>query len=265
MRDGVPGLSNRIGGAEIKIGTSGWHYKHWVGAFYPPKWPARRMFEYYLGYFDTVELNNTFYRLPDESALRDWRDSSPEDFRFAIKASRFITHMKKLKDPEMSIARFFDRIDILGEKAGPVLFQLPPGWPVNIERLEAFLQALPRHYRYAFEFRNETWNTGATYECLRKYDAGWCIFDLAGYQSPILATSAMVYVRLHGPGGKYQGDYAGNVLDDWARRIIAWSDESRDVWVYFDNDDSGYAPKNALELKARVNALAHTAHFSNTK
>ena len=218
------------------------------------------MLEHYLKYFDTVELNNTFYRLPGEPALRAWREQTPANFRFAVKGSRFITHMKKLKDPEASIERFFQRIDILGGKAGPVLFQLPPGWPVDTERLERFLAVLPRHYRYAFEFRNETWNSEETLAILRRYQAAYCIFDLAGYQTPLITTADLVYVRLHGPGGKYQGDYPTSTLSEWAKRLAEWSKDRREVWVYFDNDDSGYAPKNALELKAKV-----AGYFSNTK
>jgi uncharacterized protein YecE (DUF72 family) len=218
------------------------------------------MFDYYLRYFDTVELNNTFYRLPDKSTMRAWRDAAPPDFRFALKGSRFISHMKKLKDPEASIARFFDRIDILGEKTGPILFQLPPAWPVDVERLAAFLAALPPHYRYAFEFRNPTWTNEETLSALRRRNAAYCIFELAGYQTPLIVTADFVYLRLHGPGGKYQGDYSSRVLDRWAGRIEAWSREGKDVWAYFDNDDSGYAPKNALELKAKL-----ADYFSNTK
>jgi uncharacterized protein YecE (DUF72 family) len=245
---------------EIRIGASGWHYRHWRGPFYPPETPPRKMFDYYLRYFDTVELNNTFYRLPDKSTMRAWRDAAPPDFRFALKGSRFITHMKKLKDPEASIARFFDRIDILGEKTGPILFQLPPAWPVDIEQLDAFLAALPPHYRYAFEFRNPTWTDEEALSALRRRNAAYCIFELAGYQTPLIVTADFVYLRLHGPGGKYQGDYSSRVLDRWAGRIAAWSREGKDVWAYFDNDDSGYAPKNALELKAKV-----ADYFSNTK
>ncbi len=245
---------------EIRIGASGWHYRHWMGKFYPAGTPASAMLAYYVSQFDTVELNNSFYRLPSEAALRQWRDATPSGFRFAVKASRFITHMKKLKDPETSVAKFFDRIDILGEKAGPVLFQLPPQWPVDAERLRNFLEYLPRHYEYAFEFRNQSWNSEPVYEILRAFGAGYCIFDLAGYQSPMAVTSKLAYVRLHGPGGRYQGDYPEATLAEWARRIVNWHEEGRDAWVYFDNDDSGYAPKNALELKALA-----ASYFSNTK
>ena len=245
---------------QIRIGASGWHYKHWIGRFYPAKLPASRMLEYYIEHFDTVELNNTFYRLPPESALLSWRDSTPDDFRFAIKGSRFLTHMKKLKDPEQGIARFFERIDILGRKAGPVLFQLPPGWPLNVDRLERFLAALPRRRTYAFELRNDSWNCEEVLAVLRAHNAAYCIFDLAGYQSPLFVTCRTVYVRLHGPGGKYQGDYPAAALAAWAGRIVKWFEEDRDVWVYFDNDDSGYAPKNALDLKARV-----SGYLSKTK
>jgi uncharacterized protein YecE (DUF72 family) len=245
---------------EIRIGASGWHYRHWRGPFYPPETPPRKMFDYYLRFFDTVELNNTFYRLPDKSTMLGWRDAAPPGFRFAVKASRFITHMKKLKDPEPAIARFFDRIDTLGEKTGPILFQLPGAWPVDAARLEAFLAVLPPHYRYAFEFRNPTWTNDETLSALRRRNAAYCIFELAGYQTPLIATADFVYLRLHGPGGKYQGDYSSRVLERWACRIEAWSREGKDVWVYFDNDDSGFAPKNALELKAKV-----ADYFSKTK
>ena len=140
---------------DLRIGTSGWHYKHWRGPFYPEKFSASRMLEYYVEHFDTVEINNSFYRLPPEKALDSWRDETPPGFCFAVKGSRFLTHMKKLKDPEQGIQRFFERADLLGPKLGPVLFQLPPHWPSDAERLAAFIRALPHrqshraHRRYA--------------------------------------------------------------------------------------------------------------------
>ncbi len=208
------------------------------------------MLAYYDARFDTVELNNTFYRLPTGSALENWRDSTPPQFLFAAKGSRFLTHMKKLNDPEAGIARYFDAVDVLREKLGPILFQLPPHWQVDRERFAHFLHALPSYHRYAFEFRNPTWDVPEIYDLLAGHRAGYCIFDLAGFQSPIQVTADLVYVRLHGPGGKYQGSYSDEALAAWAARIRDWHSEERSVFIYFDNDDSGYAAYNALTLKA---------------
>jgi uncharacterized protein YecE (DUF72 family) len=212
------------------------------------------MFAFYCEHFDTVELNNTFYSLPKPAGLARWHDSSPPDFCFAAKGSRFITHMKKLKDPETALARYFDAIDKLGEKIGPILFQLPPGWDFDEERFALFLTALPTHHRYAFEFRNETWNNATAYKLLEQHSAGYCIFDLAGYQSPIQITTDLTYIRLHGPGGKYQGSYSDTALAGWAKQIEIWKRELKAIYVYFDNDDSGYAAHNALRLKELLRA-----------
>lgn len=232
---------------EIRIGTSGWHYKHWIGPFYPPKTPASKMLDYYAQRFDTVELNHTFYKLPTEAALEAWRSGTPENFRFALKGSRFLTHMKKLTDTGRGIDRFFDCARILGAKLGPVVFQLPPNWPVNAGRLENFLKALPRGPRYAFEFRDASWNDPAIFSLLRRYGAAYCIFELAGYQSPLEITADFTYIRLHGPGGKYQGSYSDAALRAWARRLHEW--DVRRSYVYFDNDQAGYAAENALRPK----------------
>jgi len=240
--------------AEVRIGTSGWHYRHWVGTFYPAGMPAARMFMYYQRFFDTVELNNSFYRLPTPEAFRAWRDAAPEDFRFAVKGSRFLTHNKKLKEPEQALANLLPRAELLGEKLGPILFQLPPKWKVNVQRLGEFLATLPRDHRYAFEFRESSWNTQAVYDTLHRFNAAYCIHELAGFHTPVIVTADFAYVRLHGPGGKYQGCYADETLCQWADRIAQWSRELKAVYVYFDNDDSGYAPRNALELKERVMA-----------
>lgn len=208
------------------------------------------MLDYYIGLFDTVELNNSFYRLPSKEALKNWRDSTPSGFCFAMKGSRYLTHAKKLKDPRQGIQRFFERADILGAKLGPVLFQLPPQWTLNSERLEEFLAALPGGHRYAFEFRNETWDCDEVTRILRAHGAAYCIFDLAGHQSPLTVTADFAYVRLHGPGGKYQGAYSDAALQCWAGRISEWKKHRKHVFIYFDNDDSGYAPQNALKLKS---------------
>jgi uncharacterized protein YecE (DUF72 family) len=233
----------------VRVGTSGWHYKHWVGKFYPDRTPASKMLAYYQERFDTVELNNSFYRLPQKPALQSWRDSTPENFCFSAKGSRFLTHMKKLKDAEAGVARFFDAVEVLADKLGPILFQLPPNWEIDVERLHSFLEILPPCHRYAFEFRNPTWEVAEIYNLLARYDAAHCEFDLAGYQSPIHPTSDFVYIRLHGPGGKYQGSYSEDALKTWADRIVTWLEKRIAVYVYFDNDDSAYAPADALRLK----------------
>jgi uncharacterized protein YecE (DUF72 family) len=231
------------------IGTSGWHYKHWVGTFYPERCPATKMLGLYQLQFDTVELNNSFYHLPKPVSLECWRDSTPDGFCFAVKGSRFITHMKKLKDPEVGLERFLGAVEILKSKLGPILFQLPPNWTIDMDRLTNFLRCLPTYHRYAFEFRNDSWNEPEVYDLLRRFNAAWCAFHLAGVESPIEITADFTYVRLHGPGGKYQGSYSDEALAQWARRIEQWATQLKAIYVYFDNDDSGYAAKDALRLK----------------
>jgi uncharacterized protein YecE (DUF72 family) len=246
---------------KIYIGTSGWHYKHWLGNFYPEKLPFSKMLDYYCKHFNTVEINNSFYMLPQVSTLESWRDGTPKNFKFAIKASRFLTHNKKLKEPENALNNFLPRAEALGDKLGPILFQLPPKWKVNRERLEEFLQALPKYHRYTFEFREPSWITPEIYKVLRQYNAAFCIYELAGFHSPIEVTADFVYVRLHGPGHRYQGSYDPPTLRKWADRIERWTEEDRSVFIYFDNDQAAYAAKNALTLKRMV---AERLHISAT-
>jgi uncharacterized protein YecE (DUF72 family) len=238
-----------MAGGKVHIGTSGWHYKHWRGLFYPEKLPTSKWLEHYFAVFDTVEINNSFYRLPSETALEAWRDATPDTFCFAVKGSRFLTHMKKLKDPEPGLANFLPRVERLGKKLGPILFQLPPFWELNLERLESFLQALPRRRRYAFELRNATWHTPETYDILHRHNAAFCIYELAGFQTGLEITADFTYVRLHGPGGKYQGSYDDAGLRTWAERIRKWRGSLRAIYFYFDNDQAAYAAQNALTLK----------------
>jgi uncharacterized protein YecE (DUF72 family) len=243
--------------ADIRIGTSGYHYKHWVGRYYPAGTRANQMLEHYLRDFDTVELNNTFYQLPNETTFDNWRDATPPGFLYAVKGSRFITHMIKLKDAQRGLTNFMPRAERLGEKLGPILWQLPPGWKVNAERLEEFLSLLPRQHRYTFELRNETWMTAEVFDILHKYNAAFCIYELAGYQSPIEITADWTYIRLHGPTHfKYQGSYSDEQLAEWAARIKTWSRRMKGIYVYFDNDDSAYAVNNAITLRRMLGKLA---------
>lgn len=230
------------------IGTSGWNYTHWRGTFYPDDLPAKNWQTYYMERFHTVEVNNTFYRLPEKKTFRKWRDESPEPFLYSVKASRYITHMKKLKDPA-PVANFLDHADMLGDKLGPVLFQLPPRWKLNIDRLADFLKALPRGRRFAFEFRDDTWWDARVYELLHQYNAAFCLFDLEGRQTPVELTADFAYVRLHGPEGAYQGKYDDNTLSRWANAFKAWMQKGIEVFCYFDNDENGYAAQNALKLR----------------
>jgi uncharacterized protein YecE (DUF72 family) len=233
---------------KVLIGTSGWHYKHWRGNFYPQDLPVKDWLQFYAARFDTVELNNSFYHLPLPSSFDNWRATTPRTFSFAVKGSRFTTHMKKLKDPETSTNKFFEVAERLERKLGVILFQLPPHWAVDLERLDEFLAAMPKH-RYAFEFRDESWHNDDVYQILSKYEAALCIHDLGGKQSPIEVTADFTYIRFHGPTqAKYSGSYSQQALVGWTRRIRDWQRSLRTIYIYFNNDVGGCAPQNASEL-----------------
>jgi uncharacterized protein YecE (DUF72 family) len=233
----------------IHIGTSGWHYKHWVGEFYPEKTKSEDMLRLYLETFKTVELNNSFYRLPEQKTFESWAGSVPDHFIFALKASRYITHIKKLKDGRQSFERLQERIEILKNKLGPILFQLPPGWNYNGERLNDFLEVLPNNYQYAFEFRNHSWYNDEAYGLLGKKNAAFVIYELEGHKSPLQLTSDFAYLRLHGPAGKYQGSYDDETLRKWLKKFGDWTENGiKEVYCYFDNDQKGYAAFNAKRM-----------------
>ncbi|QPC81310.1 DUF72 domain-containing protein [Phototrophicus methaneseepsis] len=235
----------------LSIGTSGWHYDHWRGNFYPDD--VKDMLGFYTSQFKSVEVNNTFYQLPEKSTFEAWYEATPHDFEFAVKASRYMTHMKKLKDPDEPIARFLGSVEPLGDKLGPVLFQLPGKWHFNAERLEQFLRRLPDDHRYAFEFRDKSWHTQQAYDLLAAYDAAFCVYEFAGYVSPKEVTADFVYIRLHGPNETpYEGEYGNPALSGWAGAISSWLRQGKDVYCFFDNDQAGYAPRDALRLKAML-------------
>jgi uncharacterized protein YecE (DUF72 family) len=232
------------------IGTSGWSYRHWRGPFYPPGMAkGADQLRFYAERFDTVEVNGTFYRLIEAETFRRWREQTPESFVFACKGSRFLTHMKRLKDTAQGPARFFERVEALGDKLGPIVFQLPGRFKPDRDRLAAFLDALPSAHRYAFEFRDPAWFRPEIFEALAKRDVALCLYEFAGQEAPLELTASFVYIRLHGPEGPYQGSYGDAALDTWAARIAAWAKDGRDVYCYFDNDDRAFAPKNALRLR----------------
>ncbi len=234
---------------DIRIGTSGWHYNHWTGLFYPDQLPKSKWFKYYAENFDTVEINNTFYQLPKQETFKNWHKQAPKNFLYTVKANRYITHIKRLKDPSESLERFFERVGILAENLGPVLYQLPPNFHKDLDRLKAFLHVLPEDRIAVFEFRHESWFSDDTYKLLSEFNAGFCIHDLAGVPTPRVITADLIYVRFHGPTGKYQGNYSRPALQNWANWMKQHIKEVRSVYAYFNNDIHAYAVRNAKQLK----------------
>jgi len=239
-------------GPQLLIGTSGWQYDHWKGPFYPEELSVKGFLRYAAERFPTVEINNTFYQLPSRESLASWRDTVPAGFVFSVKASRYITHMKKLKDPDQTLPPFFRAVEVLKDKLGPILFQLPPNWGFNPDRLYDFLEALPSGRRYAFEFRDPSWFDQRALDALTEIGASFCMYELAGTVSPKEITTDFVYIRLHGPGGAYKGRYGRKGLAGWAGALHTWADQGREVFCYFDNDEAGFAPLDALDLQAML-------------
>src|SRR5438067_4170077 len=215
----------------VRVGCSGWQYRHWRGDFYPAALPLRDWFEYYAERFDTVEINNTFYRLPEAATFAAWGRRAPRGFIFAVKASRFLTHMKKLKDPEDPIERFFSRAKRLQRALGPVLYQLPPRWPVNVQRLELFLKALPRRRAHTIEFREPSWYTDEVFGLLERHRVALCLHDMAGSASGLRAVGPFAYVRFHGVQ-KYSGRYPDEVLEAWAEWLADRVQRGGQVYAY---------------------------------
>ena len=233
----------------IRVGCSGWQYKHWRGDFYPRELPQTRWFEHYASVFDTVEINNSFYRLPETETFARWGARAPLRFLFAVKASRFLTHMKKLKDPEEPVERFFDRARALRRHLGPVLYQLPPGWRLDRERLEHFLQVLPRGVRHVVEFREPTWYTDEVYRLFERHSVALCLHDMPGSATGRIRVGPFVYVRFHGASGRYDGSYPEDRLEGWAQWLGEQVAAGADVYAYFNNDMGGHAPRDAVTLR----------------
>lgn len=234
------------GSSRVRIGTSGYQYDHWKGVFYPQDISRRDWFAYYTRHFDTVEINNTFYRLPEADTFEAWREQAPPDFRYALKFSRYGTHLKYLKDPQDSIGKFVERAERLKAFLGPILVQLPPRWTLNINRLKAFLDNAPREYRWAVEFRHPSWLSEEVFALLREHDAALCIHDMLA-DHPRQITADWTYLRFHGE--RYGGLYSHQFLSAQARWIGERLAEDLDVYAYFNNDAHGYAVQNAGDLK----------------
>jgi len=197
-----------------------------------------------------VELNNSFYRLPSEETFATWYGSSPPDFVFAVKVSRFITHIKRLKNCEEAVEKFIARARILSEKLGPLLYQLPPSMHRNDEVLASFLATLPRGVRHVFEFRHRSWLEEPVFEILGKYNAGLCVFDMPSLTCPLVAATDFAYIRFHGSSGLYTSCYSDEELATWAKKIAHLDTKLKAVYIYFNNDIEGFAVRNARTLRS---------------
>lgn len=242
----LPGRRNSR--PEMRIGTSGWHYADWWGPFYPETLKKKDALSHYVTRFNATELNAPFYRTPTEDAVRNWAGSTPDDFRFAWKASRFITHWRRLNVDQNSMDLLESRLALLGDKLGPVLFQLPPQMKIDRERLAGFIKALHPKRRCAFEFRHPSWYDASILALLADHGMSLCLSDHASAPAPREATADWVYIRNHGPTGRYHGNYSEDALADWADDIARWREEGRDIWCFFDNDVKSAAPADAAKL-----------------
>jgi len=240
--------------ARIYIGCSGWSYRHWRERFYPATLPATRWFAHYAHVFDTVELNNSFYHLPSAAAVERWRAQAPAAFIFAVKASRYLTHMRKLKDAEAGVHQFIERIRGLGPHLGPVLYQLPPRWHCDVQRLETFLRLLPRDLQHVFEFREPSWICDAVFAVLERHRAALCVHDMPGSNVPRRAVGPIAYVRFHGAGARYGGGYPDALLADWAQWLRRQAAGRRPAFVYFNNDIDAHAVADAQRLRELLQA-----------
>lgn len=236
----------------IRIGTSGWVYDDWKGVLYPEDAAPDSLLGRYAEIFSTVEINNTFYHLPSTQAVADWHDGVPDGFLFAVKASRYITHVKHLREPAKTTAQFFERIAGLGDRLGPILFQLRPRWHANTRRIAEFLAALPPGQRYVFEFRDPTWHCDEVFEILADHGCGFCIHDHPAAPAPERITADFAYLRLHRSPSDPDGCYTNAELTAWAERLRAWDQQGLDVFCYFNNDWRGYAVDNARALRRLV-------------
>lgn len=234
----------------VRVGTSGWEYRHWAGRFYPRDVPRDCWLEFYARRFDTVELNNSFYRLPQPGTFTSWARRVPDGFTFAVKASRYLTHTRRLREPEEPLERLWSAARRLGDHLGPVLYQLPPRWRPNPERLAAFLEALPRGHAQAIEVRDRRWYGPRLSVSLEGAGVALCLHDMPGAAPPPERVGPFVYVRFHGSGARYGGRYTSQRLTAWAVRMAAWASSGWSVWAYFNNDIDGHAIRDADRLRS---------------
>ncbi|HIE10676.1 MAG TPA: DUF72 domain-containing protein [Kiritimatiellae bacterium] len=233
---------------ELRVGTSGWYYRHWAGRFYPAELKPAEWLEYYTRHFSTVEINATFYRMPFENMIKGWSRKAPTGFLYAVKGNRRITHLKKLAGVDEDIRDYFRRVELLGEHLGPVLWQLPPSLHEDYRRLEAFLKKLPRAFRHAVEFRHPSWLQDVVFEVLRRYQVACVSISSSRMPANFTETADFVYYRFHGLKGGYAHDYSRAELGTWAEHARSALERGKTVFAFFNNDAEARAPGNASEL-----------------
>jgi uncharacterized protein YecE (DUF72 family) len=237
------------GAGRIHIGTSGWNYQHWKGIFYPEGLKSKDWLEFYSRRFSTVEINYSFYKLPDKESFESWRESVSGSFIFTAKANRYLTHMKKLNEPAEALGKLLDRVAALKERLGPVLFQFPPFWNINYDRLSKFVSILPKVFRYSFEFRHPGWWRPEILDLLKNNNISFCIYEMPKLVTPKEVTSDFVYMRFHGPDIPFKDHFDEEVLLPWADSIAEWARKGKEIFCYFNNDQYGFALKDAEILK----------------
>ena len=245
-----------VSASDIRIGCSGWVYRHWRGLFYPEGLPQRLWFERYSEEFDTVEINNSFYHLPKPETFDKWREQAPPGFCYAVKANRYLTQAKKLLDCEEPIERMMTAVRHLGDRLGPMLYQMPPSMKIDLQRLESFLQLLPDGVASVFEFRNKSWYTDEVLALLDQYGVGFVAHDMKGLVSPRWSSGNLAYVRFHGGLGKYWGRYPDEALLSWTDWLIDQAKSGKWCWCYFNNDIHGHAIEDARTLKSMIRQMS---------
>lgn len=236
----------------IRVGVSGWDHEQWRGSFYPSDLSCEDWLGYYAQHFQTVEVVSSFRHSPREQTLVQWREAVPKDFIFSVKANHYITHLKELKDPQQTVPPFLKRLKVLGKNLGPILFEMPPHWNLNLHRLHSFLKSLSHDHRYVFEFRNPSCFTSQVYNVLEDYGAAFCIYDMPGQVSPRVVTTDLIYVRLHGPDSTCPGQFETKALSDWADTFSTWMERGKEIYCYFVNDQQGQALQDAETFQRMI-------------
>lgn len=244
--------------SKLQIGTSGWVYKHWMDIFYPQHLPSDEQLSFYSQHFSTVEINFSFYRLPERAVFENWREQTPSNFLFAVKGSRYLTHMKKLKDPIEPLSRLMGRASGLQEKLGPILFQFPHTWHINLERLQPFLELLQTYPKQQFtvEFRHSSWLVPQVYKLLESANVALCLPVSPKVPLDIRLTTSWTYIRMH--SGQWNVGYSDEELFIWAERVRSFLTQGIDVYVYFNNDPDGYAIYDAQRLHILLGSSCST-------